>query len=156
MVSTKEANAMAEVIHFLKGIQQKDIDKIPKKFMKYLNDNASKDYECTFDYTKPLKDLDLLEETRGIIAMICYNYWCNSISEKEEYVKKLCENEEKHEEELREKYNPDEIFNKDEYVNEYYNYAEDDKVNTLSMVKYKESFFVKFKHFFLKLFHKNV
>ena len=31
MVSVRNANAMAEVIYYLKGIKQEDIDKIPKK-----------------------------------------------------------------------------------------------------------------------------
>ena len=37
MVSVKDANAMAEVIYYLKGIKQEDINKIPKKLMQYLN-----------------------------------------------------------------------------------------------------------------------
>lgn len=78
MISEVNADAMAEVIHYLKGIRQDDIDKIPKKFMQYLNANASKEYVCKFDYNKPLKELKLLDETRGIIGMICYNYWCTT------------------------------------------------------------------------------
>lgn len=36
MVNVKNKNAMAEVIHYLKGIKQEDIDKIPKKFIQLL------------------------------------------------------------------------------------------------------------------------
>ena len=36
MVSTKNSNAMAEVIYYLKGIRQEDIDRIPKNFLQYL------------------------------------------------------------------------------------------------------------------------
>ena len=36
MVSVRNANAMAEVIYYLKGIKQEDIDKIPKKFIQEL------------------------------------------------------------------------------------------------------------------------
>lgn len=52
MVNEKYAIAMAETLHYLKGINQNDIDKIPSKFMKFLKDNASQDYVCEFDYTK--------------------------------------------------------------------------------------------------------
>ena len=110
MVSSKDANAMAEVIYYLKGIKQEDIDKIPKKLMQYLNENASKEYKCDFDYNKPLKDLKLLDETRGIIGMICYNYWCITEIQKRQYLKRLSENEQKYQRLLYEKYNPDNIF----------------------------------------------
>lgn len=119
MVSVRTANAMAEVIYYLKGIRQEDINKIPKKLMQYLNENASKEYKCDFDYNKPLKELKLLDETRGIIGMICYNYWCVNEFQKKQYIDKLNTNEIKYQEELRQKYNPDDIFkNKREINNE--------------------------------------
>ncbi len=136
MVSAKNANAMAEVIYYLKGIRQEDIDKIPKKFIQYLNDNASKEYICKFDYNKPLKELNLLDETRGIIGMICYNYWCTTEKQKEQYIKKLSQNEQQYQEILHEKYNPDKLFknHKQESVEEIELNAKE-----VSMVQYKES-----------------
>lgn len=134
MVSIKNANAMAEVIYYLKGIKQEDIDKIPKKFMQYLNENASKEYKCYFDYNKPLKELNLLEETRGIIGMICYNYWCDTENQKEEYLKKLSRNEQKYQQILYEKYNPNK--NKVSQI--------ESVENSVAMVEYKETIFKKF------------
>lgn len=137
MVSIKNANAMAEVIYYLKGIKQEDIDKIPKKFMQYLNENASKEYKCNFDYNKPLKELNLLEETRGIIGMICYNYCCDTENQKEEYLKKLSRNEQKYQQILYEKYNPDNLFkNKVSQI--------ESVENSVAMVEYKETIFKKF------------
>lgn len=137
MVSIKNANAMAEVIYYLKGIKQEDIDKIPKKFMQYLNENASKEYKCNFDYNRPLKELNLLEETRGIIGMICYNYWCDTENQKEEYLKKLSRNEQKYQQILYEKYNPDNLFkNKVSQI--------ESVENSVAMVEYKETIFKRF------------
>ena len=110
MVSERNAIAMAEVIHYLKGIRQEDLDKIPKDFMRFLRDNASKDYICSFDYDRPLKELDLLDETRGIIGMMCYNYWCVNEEQKKTYLEKLGINELKYQERLQKKYNPDNLF----------------------------------------------
>lgn len=62
MVNEKYAIAMAETLHYLKGINQNDIDKIPSKFMKFLKDNASQDYVCEFDYTKSLKEQSLRKD----------------------------------------------------------------------------------------------
>ncbi len=133
MVSVRNANAMAEVIYYLKGIKQEDIDKIPKKFIKYLNENASKEYKCDFDYNKPLKDLKLLDETRGIIGMICYNYWCVTEIEKKQYLKKLNENEEKYQEALKKKYNPNNLFS-----NQGKKTIEQENAN-IKIIEYKET-----------------
>ncbi len=148
MVSVKNANAMAEVIYYLKGIKQEDINKIPKKLLQYLNDNASKEYKCDFDYNKPLKDLNLLDETRGIIGMICYNYWCIDEIQKKQYIDKLNINELKYQEFLHEKYNPDNLFkNKNEKNIE-------EPIKTTEMIEYKETLFkkiiIRIKNFFHK------
>lgn len=113
MVDVKNANAISEVLHYLKGINQTDIDKLPNKLMNFLEENASKDYICDFDYTKPLSELDLLDETKGLLGLICLNYWCETEEEKAEFTRKLNENENQYQKELREKYNPDDIFKKD-------------------------------------------
>lgn len=148
MVSIKNANAMAEVLYYLKGIRQEDINRIPKKFIEFLNDNASKEYICNFDYNKPLNELELLDETRGIIGMICYNYWCITEEEKTEYLRKIAENEQRYQEELRKKYNPDDIFkNKDN------NNIEQNGNEETALVEYKENLWVKFKKFILRVLH---
>lgn len=136
MIGINNANAMAEVIYYLKGIKQEDINKIPKTLMQYLNENASKDYMCDFDYNKPLKELDILDETRGIIGMICYNYWCVTKQQKELYLKKLSQNEQQYQEILHKKYNPDDIFKKNNLKE---NNKENSIKNEVSIVEYKES-----------------
>ena len=146
MVSVKDANAMAEVIYYLKGIKQEDINKIPKKLMQYLNENASKENICNFDYNKPLKELDILDEARGIIGMICYNYWCVTEQQKEQYLKKLSMNEQQYQEILHEKYNPDNIFkNKQKHT-------ENNQMQATAIVEYKnDSLFKKVKKFLLSI-----
>lgn len=148
MVSVRNANAMAEVIYYLKGIKQEDIDKIPKKFIQYLNKNASKEYKCDFDYNKPLKELNLLDETRGIIGMICYNYWCVTEKQKEQYLKRLSQNEQQYQKKLDEKYNPDNIFE-----NKILDFIEN-TTNPTEITEYKESIFKKLKNKLKSIFSK--
>ena len=148
MVSVRNANAMAEVIYYLKGIKQEDIDKIPKKFIQYLNENASKEYKCNFDYNKPLKELNLLDETRGIIGMICYNYWCVTEKQKEQYLKRLSQNEQQYQKKLDEKYNPDNIFE-----NKILDFIEN-TTNPTEIIEYKESIFKKLKNKLKSIFSK--
>ena len=151
MVNVKDANAMAEVIYYLKGIKHEDINRIPKKLMQYLNENASKEYICDFDYNMPLKDLNLLDEARGIIGMICYNYWCITEQQKEQYLKKLSQNEQQYQEILHKKYNPNNLFEnfKKESSEETHHIT-----NNIAMVEYQESIFKKFinkiKYFFTR------
>ena len=148
MVSVRNANAMAEVIYYLKGIKQEDIDKIPRKFIQYLNENASKEYKCDFDYNKPLKELNLLDETRGIIGMICYNYWCVTEKQKEQYLKRLSQNEQQYQKILDEKYNPDNIFE-----NKKLDFIEN-TTNPTEITEYKESIFKKLKNKLKSIFSK--
>lgn len=145
MISTRDTNAMAEVLHYLKGIRQEDVDKIQKKLIQILKENASKDYICNFDYNKPLKELELLDETRGLISMLCLNYWCRTEEEKQNYINRLNQNEIKYQEELRQKYNPDDIF-----TNNILNNVENDEENkvNIQIIEYKP------KNIFLKILNK--
>ena len=138
MIAVQYANAMVEVLHYLKGIRQEDINKIPKKFISFLEKNATKDYICEFDYNKPLNELKLLNETRNIIGLICLNYWCETEEQKQKYLSRLNENERKYQEELREKYNPENMFKqaKTEIVEQ-----QEQIVEPVAMVEYKENIF---------------
>lgn len=110
MVSIRYAYAMREVLEYLKGIRKEDLDKIPYNVLKYLEENASREYECNIDYEKPLKELNLMNESKGIIGWICYKYWCDTEEKKREFLNKLNENEKKFEETLKENYDVDNIF----------------------------------------------
>lgn len=134
MVNVKYSIAMCETLRYLKGINQDDLNKIPSKFIKFLNDNSSKNYECDFDYTKPLKELNISEEARGIIAMICLNYWCITDEQKEKFKSHLTKNELKFQKEMRRKYNPDNLFkNKVEK-----NVVDTVKIEHKELIEYKE------------------
>ena len=134
MVNEKYSIAMCETLRYLKGINQDDLNKIPSKFIKFLNDSSSKNYECDFDYTKPLKELNISEEARGIIAMICLNYWCITDEQKEKFKSHLTKNELKFQKEMRRKYNPDNLFkNKVEK-----NVVDTVKIEYKELIEYKE------------------
>lgn len=135
MINVKSQNAMAEVLWYLNGIKEEDIDKIPRNVLNFIKENASKGYKCTFDYNRPLKELNLMDETRGIIGILCYKYWCTTKEQKEMYLKKLDSHEKNYQSEINEKYNPDNLFKsnnqKKENVQSNKNYT--------SMMEYKES-----------------
>lgn len=149
MVNERYSKAIAETLYYLKGISQDDIKKIPNKFMQFLEDNALQNYECNFDYAKPLKDLKLMDETRGLISMICLNYWCETEEEKNNFIKHLNENEIRYQDELREKYNVDDIFKKKEIVVT----VEQINKDILPIESEKENVLKKVWKFIMKIFH---
>ncbi len=146
MVDERYSTAITEVLHYLNGICQEDLDKIPNKLMIWLKENASKEYVCNFDYNKPLKELNLLEEAKGIIGMICLNYWCDSEEQKTLFVNRLNENEKAYQKELREKYSVDDIFRKNNSA---------DNTDQVAMVEVRhDKWYERFFPFFRKVFRR--
>ncbi len=115
VIDNNYAIAITELLHFLKGFSDEELNKIPKEFMNFFEENADKNYKCNFDYNTDIEDLHLKDETYGLISMICYNYWCETPEEKKHYLDLLNECEKEYQKQISEKYNPDKLFNKNEY-----------------------------------------
>ena len=101
--------AYAEVDKILSFMQISYIEKVPKKLRELFKNEKLKDYDPNIDKNIPLNEQNLERKTYAILAMLNLNYWCND-EEKQELLKAYSNNDKKREEELREKYNPDNIF----------------------------------------------
>lgn len=101
MSSDNYAIAMKETLVYLDGIRAEDYNKIPKSLIKYLEENADSEYVCTFNPNTPLAELNLHEETYGLLSMIYYKYWCKSDSDRKYYSELLAKNEDLYEEQLK-------------------------------------------------------
>lgn len=139
MISTIYANAMAEVLVYLEGIRQEDLEKIPENFMNYLKENANKDYVCSFDINDSFEKMNLLPESKAIITSICYSYWCTDEYEKQKLKEILNKNERDFDIEQHEKYNPDNMFKNDNGTK----IQEESKVDSVALTVKKENFFVR-------------
>lgn len=75
-----------------------------------------------------------------MIALLHLNYWCNSENEKQGLLKLFKYNEEKHQAEIREKYNPDNIFKQNAEVTPKQEIAEVEEAltNNMQLVEVKE------------------
>lgn len=109
MVTKEFAEASAEINEILKYMPKEEIEKIPSKLREFFKEVSSKDYVTNINPDLPLDEQQIKEKTKDIIALIYRNYWCSE-EERKELDQKLIENDRKFEEELREKYNPDNIF----------------------------------------------
>lgn len=115
MIEKKYADAFAEVLWYLNGISKKDYNKIPIKLINFLKEYSSDEFD-KFDYTKPLKELKLKDESIAVIDMIYLNYWCDTEEEKNEFISILNTNSQKHQEELKSIYNLNVFENKNSSV----------------------------------------
>ncbi len=106
--STMEA--YAEVDFILGLMDTKYIIEIPKQLREMFKRKKSSNYTKTIVTNKPLEEQNLNPETLEILALLNYNYWCKDEIKKKELLDLYCKNDLKKEQELREKYNPDNLF----------------------------------------------
>lgn len=111
MVSIEYKNAYREVLEILKYISKEEFNKIPKEVIRSFEENANNNYNFPYTPNKTLDEQSVSKTAKYIIAILFRDYWATQkqrekILEKEKYdLIKL-------EKQKREKYNPDEIFNK--------------------------------------------
>ena len=111
MLNEMYKNGITEVLTILKYNDLKYSEKIPKKLMRFFEENSSKNYKPNISPTQELIEMDLLPETKGLLSILYINYWADSEKKKEEFKSILNENQKKYDKKIREKYNPDKIFN---------------------------------------------
>ncbi len=111
MISSSLAEGISETLDILNHIDKSYVEKIPLKFIKFLEENKSKTYFPDMDHSKKLNELNLKKKTKDILLIIYMKYWCRE-EEKGNYYTALKRNQIKKEKEARIKYNPDNIFKK--------------------------------------------
>lgn len=141
--------AFSEVDEIFKLMPTNLLNKIPAKFRKMINSEKSMNYNPII--REPIEDFVLKEETIVILALIYRDFLCSS-EEKEKLKLRDAEKIREAEEELRKKYNPDNIFkNRTNLSND----LNDTENSTTAIVEYKEKNFIqkifeKVKHLFKK------
>lgn len=149
MENIEYSNSLYQINEILKYITPNLKARIPKRIISYFETNKSTDFNWQIDKTIPLEKQDLLPTTKEILTVLYKDYMCDD-TERVKLDKTLNENEIKYQNELREKYNPDNIF-KDRQKNIQ---TEQVKTENTSIVTYKESFFSKIISKIKLIFHK--
>ena len=148
-VSIKTRQAYSEIDEFIGLLTVAEQNEIPQKLRNFFKEQKDKNYVKNINPNIPIKEQNLLEETLALIAMLNLQYWCKDEKEKERLKNVYADNERKYQEELKEKYNPDNLFkNKQRAVEE--------KIEETAMIEYKEiSLFTKIKKFILNILKRN-
>ena len=127
--------AFAEVDEILKMMPIDLLSKIPAKFRQVISENKSKDYIVNIQ--EPLEEEQLKEETIVILGLI-YRDFLASPEEREELQLRDAEELKRIEQEMQEKYDILNIFEKRKN-----NKIEDNEQNSTDLIIYKEQRFIR-------------
>lgn len=140
----------SEVYNILNLLGENYIQKLPVSLFNMIKEEKRQDYNPKYDSKINLEQQNIKRETLSMIALFHLNYWCNSDEEKNELKTLFKTNEEKYQAEIREKYNPDNLFKKRSLQQE-----ESTITNEVAMVEYKEPLFKRIINKIKRIFHIN-
>lgn len=146
MTGTKEEmiQAYTEIGCLLKYFPNSFIVKLPNKLLEVISANVDRKYLIDVDINKSINEQNISDKTRKILAVLTYNYWSNE-TQKDIIRRKLHDNENEYQRKLSEKYNTDNLFaNKTTKI--------ETSQNSVALVEHKESFLVKLKNWFKRIF----
>ena len=131
----------SEVYSVLNLLGEKYIKKLPISLINMIKDERKKEYNPKYDLKANLAEQNIRRESLSMIALLHLNYWCESEEEKDSLKELLKNNEEIHQAEIREKYNPDNLFKN--RIKEEKKLIKEEKEQTM-LVPVKENFFTRF------------
>lgn len=144
-IKTKEI--YSEVYQVLNLLGNEYIDKLPKSLLNMLKEKRDINYNPQYIEDIPLNKQNIKKETLAIIALLHLNYWCENEKEKLELKQVLKNNEDMYQQDIRNKYNPENMFIK--------NKLEKIVENQVSLIEYKEPLFKKIISKIKSIFHIN-
>jgi len=145
MINENYAKAYTEVLEIIKYLPHEELDRIPKEKIDFFERNKDKFYKFNISLEKPLSEQNISIEANSVIITLFRDYFATDI-QREKLKNILEQNEMRYQEELREKYNPDDIFKK--------HILEENTIkDEACLVKYKESIFKRFIIKIKSIFH---
>ena len=103
------AKAYTEVLEILSHFSAEEYSKIPQEKINFYKNNMKKNYEYSIDPDIDLSKQYISKEANAILISIFRDYFAND-SQRQTLNNLLNQNQKKHENIIKEKYNPDNIF----------------------------------------------
>lgn len=159
-ISQEQSYAYAELLEILSFTDANLVNKIPYKLMHIFQKYASTSYEKHLDMNFPLENQNISKKTATLITLLTLNYWCDSEEEKNE-IKSLLDKNAK-EQQLKEKYNQDNLFKNNDYQQTSNNYEAQNNTTEehsdlpmdYSQLPWYQKIYITLKNYLLKLFKK--
>ena len=129
------SEAAVEVLEILNHTNKGDVARIPQSFIKFLTNISSKSYKVKFNYEQPINGLNLKKQTKELLGFIYITWWCDK-EDREKYKKLIHESNIKNEE-IKEKYNVNDIF-KNKKENQEHKIIQNENVMKTSIAEYKK------------------
>lgn len=135
MLSSSEKRMYSEVYGIIDCMGENYKNALPQKLYKYIHDNKDENYCPRYNLSEALMPQNLSKKATAFICFLHYKYWCETEEEKTKINKILKYNEEKN----REKYNKNNIFEK----NVIQQNSTENMKQQMQLVEYKENMFKK-------------
>ncbi len=86
MLDNRYKSAFKEVSEILKYMDEELVNKIPTKFITFLQENMSKEYDFKINENIALEEQNISREAENILALLYRNYWATE-EEKQEFAR---------------------------------------------------------------------
>lgn len=137
-------------ISIIIGMMPDDMkNKISSSFIKFIEENKSRDYVSNINPKIPLKEQEIRKETKEVLGIIYRDYLCED-KKRNDLIRKEQMEIKEFEEELSKKYNVDNMFKNKEADK---NFKIDSISDKMQMKEYKESIFKRIINKVLKVLH---
>lgn len=151
MLESSYSEAAVEVLSILTYTEESVLNKIPKSFIDFLTNIASRTYKFTFDFNSSLKDLNLKEKTKEILGFIYISWLCDD-EQRKNYITQIKKQKEENKNTVSYSDNMFIFPKNDKTLNHIETNNNSDLLNS-EMIEYKEeNFFIAFiKNIFKRL-----
>ena len=110
VITREDLIAYAEVDYIIHHMNEKYIEKIPEKLRAFFSHIKDPMHKVSINPYQPLQSQGLKQYTLEIIALLHLKYWCEDEKRKQELYDIMLENQKKLDDQIREKYQLEELF----------------------------------------------
>ena len=110
VITLEDIRAYAEVDYIINHMNEKYREKVPEKMLNFFHNYKDPNFEVKVDPYVPLQKQGLKRYTLEILALFHLKYWCEDEERKKELYGLMLRNQERLEEQMREKYSVEKLF----------------------------------------------
>ena len=147
--------AYAQIDSFIDLLPEKEKMKIPNELIELFRKEKDNEDTKKLSLDIPIEEQDLIDETWNLIAFLYLKYLCEDEEEKKELEEIYEENDEKYMQEMKKKYDPENIFKEREKARNERKNKSREEIQDLQILKPKENIIQKIKNLINKILKKH-